>query len=49
MIVDEDLKSRNGIRLVPQGHEITEALMVRLSSVAAGVGVCEPFRVRVQV
>jgi len=48
MILDEDLKSRNGIRLVPQGHEVSNAVMIRLRSVAAGVGVCEPFRVRVQ-
>jgi len=49
MTLDEDLKSRNGIRLVPQGHEVTNAVMIRLRSVAAGVGVCEPFRVRVQI
>jgi hypothetical protein len=48
MVLDEDLKSSNGIRLVPQGHEVTNTIMVRLRSVAAGVGVKEPFRVRVQ-
>lgn len=47
MILDEDLKSRNGIRLVPQGHEVTNAIIIRLGSVAERVGVCEPFRVRV--
>jgi hypothetical protein len=48
MVLDEDLRSSNGIRLVPQGHEVTNTIMVRLRSVAAGVGVKEPFRVRVQ-
>ncbi len=48
MVLDEDLKSSNGIRLVPQGHEVTTTIMMRLRSVAAGVGVKEPFRVRVQ-
>lgn len=47
MVLDEDLKSRNGIRLVPQGHEVTQTVMVRLRSVAAGVGIQEPFRVRI--
>lgn len=48
MVLDEDLKSRNGIRLVPQGQEVTQTVMVRLRSVAAGVGIREPFRVRMQ-
>jgi response regulator RpfG family c-di-GMP phosphodiesterase len=47
MILDEDLVSSKGIRLVPSGQEITRSLIVRLSSIADGVGVAEPFRVRV--
>jgi response regulator RpfG family c-di-GMP phosphodiesterase len=47
MILDEDLVSPKGIRLVPAGHEVTRSLIVRLESIAAGVGVAEPFRVRV--
>ncbi len=47
MILDEDLVSPKGIRLVPAGHEVTRSLIVRLESIAAGVGVTEPFRVRV--
>jgi response regulator RpfG family c-di-GMP phosphodiesterase len=47
MILDEDLKSTKGIRLVPSGQEITHALIVRLLGIAEGVGVCEPFRVRI--
>jgi response regulator RpfG family c-di-GMP phosphodiesterase len=47
MILDEDLVSPKGIRLVPLGHEVTRTLLVRLTSIADGVGVAEPFRVRV--
>jgi CheY-like chemotaxis protein len=47
MILDEDLVSPKGIRLVPSGHEVTRSLIVRLTSIADGVGVAEPFRVRV--
>jgi hypothetical protein len=47
MILDEDLLSSKGIRLVPSGQEITRSLIVRLTSIADGVGVAEPFRVRV--
>ena len=47
MLLDEDLVSPKGIRLVPSGHEVTRTLLVRLSSIADGVGVAEPFRVRV--
>jgi hypothetical protein len=47
MILDEDLVSPKGIRLVPSGHEVTRTLIVRLNSIADGVGVTEPFRVRV--
>jgi CheY-like chemotaxis protein len=47
MILDEDLKSSKGIRLVPMGQEVTRALLVRLTSIAGGVGVAEPFRVLV--
>jgi response regulator RpfG family c-di-GMP phosphodiesterase len=47
MTLDEDLVSPKGIRLVPSGAEVTTTLMIRLTSIAAGVGVAEPFRVRV--
>ena len=49
MILDEDLVSLKGIRLIPSGQEVTRTLIVRLSSIADGVGVAEPFRVRVPV
>jgi hypothetical protein len=47
MVLDEDLVSLKGIRLVPAGQEVTQSLIVRLTSIAAGVGVAEPFRVSV--
>lgn len=49
MILDEDLLSLKGIRLVSAGHEVTRTLMVKLASFAEGVGVSEPCRVRVLV
>jgi response regulator RpfG family c-di-GMP phosphodiesterase len=49
MILDQDLVSPKGIRLVPSGHEVTRSLIVRLSSIADGVGVSEPFRVLVSL
>ena len=47
MVLDEDLVSPQGIRLVPAGTEVTRTLIVRLTTIAGGVGVVEPFRVRV--
>jgi hypothetical protein len=47
MILDEDLVSPKGIRLVPSGAEVTTTLMIRLTSISGGVGIAEPFRVRV--
>jgi CheY-like chemotaxis protein len=49
MILDEDLFSPKGIRLVPAGQEVTRSLIVRLTSIAGGVGVSEPFRALVAV
>ena len=46
MILDEDLVSPKGIRLVPQGQEVTRTLIIRLKSISNGVGVSEPFRVK---
>ena len=49
MVLDEDLLSSKGIRLVPAGAEVTRTLIVRLISIASGVGVTEPFRVRTAI
>jgi CheY-like chemotaxis protein len=46
MVLDEDLVSLQGIRLVPAGTEVTRTLIIRLTTIAGGVGVVEPFRVR---
>jgi hypothetical protein len=46
MILDEDLVSPKGIRLVLSGAEVTQTLMIRLTNIASGVGIAEPFRVR---
>jgi hypothetical protein len=46
-MLEEDLVSPKGIRLVPAGQEVTRSLITRLTSIAAGVGVAEPFRVLV--
>jgi hypothetical protein len=47
MVLEQDLVSAKGIRLVPAGQEVTRTLIVKLTSIAEGVGVAEPFRVRV--
>jgi CheY-like chemotaxis protein len=48
MVLEEDLVSSKGLRIVPEGHEVTRSLIVKLASINSGVGVAEPFRVRVQ-
>lgn len=47
MILDQDVMSNKGIRLVPKGQELTRTMLERLHSVAAGVGIVEPLRVTV--
>lgn len=49
MVLDQDLVSSKGLRIVPEGSEVTRALIVKLISIASGVGIVEPFRVRVQM
>jgi CheY-like chemotaxis protein len=48
MILDEDLISSRGMRIVPEGSEVTRTLIIKLMSIADGVGIAQPFRVRVQ-
>ena len=43
MVLDEDVMSSNGMRLVPKGQEVTRSIMLRLQSFADGVGVTQPF------
>ncbi|MEJ0084324.1 MAG: HD domain-containing phosphohydrolase [Pseudomonadota bacterium] len=49
MILESDVLSAKGIRLVPKGVEITSSLLGRLSTIASGVGVAEPIQVSVLV
>ncbi len=45
MVLDEDLQSANGMRLLPKGQEITGSILLRLQGLAESIGVKEPFRV----
>jgi CheY-like chemotaxis protein len=49
MILESDVLSIKGIRLVPKGAEITASLLARLRTIASGVGVAEPIQVSVLV
>lgn len=49
MVLDQDLVSSKGLRTVPEGNEVTRPLIVKLLSIASGVGIVEPFRVWVQM
>ena len=49
MVLEDDVLSAKGIRLVPKGVEITGSLLGRLRTIASGVGVAEPIRVSVLV
>jgi len=49
MMIDADVMSQRGTRLVPRGTEITSTVLERLRAVAGGVGVIEPIRVSVKV
>jgi CheY-like chemotaxis protein len=45
MVLDEDVRARNGMLLAPRGHEVNAPLIHRLRSFVLGVGVVEPFRI----
>jgi DNA-binding NarL/FixJ family response regulator len=49
MILESDVVSVKGIRLVPKGVEITASLLGRLRTIASGVGVAEPIKVSMLV
>lgn len=49
MILESEVLSAKGIRLVPKGAEITGSLLGRLRTIASGVGVAEPIKVSVLV
>jgi CheY-like chemotaxis protein len=47
MVIDQDLVSATGVRMVASGQEVSRAMLERLRNLSAGVGLVEPFRVRV--
>jgi hypothetical protein len=47
MILDEDVRGRNGVLFAAKGQEVTLTVLRRLQAFAQGVGVIEPFRVRI--
>jgi hypothetical protein len=47
MTLDEDVRANNGMLLLAKGFEVTPAMILRLRSYAAEIGVAEPFRVLV--
>lgn len=47
MVCDEPLHARTGALLVPTGQTVSFAILERVRNFAEGVGVVEPFRVRV--
>jgi CheY-like chemotaxis protein len=49
MMIDADVMSARGTRLVPRGTEVSSTVLERLRAVAGGVGVSEPIRVSVKV
>jgi CheY-like chemotaxis protein len=49
MMIDADVMSARGSRLVPRGTEVTTTVLERLKAVANGVGINEPIRVSVKV
>ncbi len=47
MVLDQDVCSRAGLLLVSKGQPVTLAVIQRLRAFAQGIGVREPFRVRI--
>jgi ActR/RegA family two-component response regulator len=47
MIVDQDVRAKNGLLLLAKGQEVTLSVLGRLRSFAAKVGIAEPIRVLV--
>jgi hypothetical protein len=47
MIVDQDVRAKNGLLLLARGQEVTLSVLGRLKSFAARIGIVEPIRVLV--
>jgi response regulator RpfG family c-di-GMP phosphodiesterase len=47
MVVDQDVRSRNGLLLLAKGQEVTPSVLGRLKAFASKTGIVEPIRVLV--
>jgi hypothetical protein len=47
MVLDEDVKTREGALILPKGHELSAVLVERLRQYAESRRLDEPIRVRV--
>ncbi|MDQ7087352.1 MAG: response regulator [Acidobacteriota bacterium] len=47
MVLDEDVLAVNGVVVISRGQEVTGALIMRLKNFDKGMGIKQPFRVRV--
>ncbi len=45
MVLDEDVVSKTGLRLLPKGQTLTYNMLLRLRTFASGVGIVEPIHV----
>ena len=49
MVVDQDVRAKNGLLLLAKGQEVTPSVLGRLKAFAARTGIAEPIRVLVAV
>lgn len=49
MVTEEDIRAKNGVTIVTREQEITPLMIEYLRSFAEGIGVHEPFRVKIPV
>lgn len=47
MVTDEDIRAKNGILLILKGQKVTPTVLARLENFSKGIGIREPFRVKV--
>jgi hypothetical protein len=45
MVVDQDVRSKNGLLLLAKGQEVTPSVLGRLRAFASKTGIIEPIRV----
>lgn len=48
MILQEDIRAKNGHILVPSGYIVNEVVLKRIQNFSAGIGVIEPFQVKIR-